>query len=68
MTEYNATVDNESYPRASAEVPPLQCNQEEGDGYLLLHATHAAREGCEAVVICLEDTDVFIMALALTTK
>ena len=46
------------------QVPCLQCNQEEADGCLLLHATHAANDGCQAVVICSEDTDVFIMLLA----
>ena len=29
----------------SEEVSILQCQQEEADGRLLLHATHAAREG-----------------------
>ena len=38
-----------------------QCNQEEADGHPLLYAAHAAREGCEAVVIC---SEVFIMTLA----
>ncbi len=33
------------------------------DGRLLLHAVHAARE-CEAVLVCSEDTDVFILCLA----
>ena len=46
------------------QVPCLQCNQEEADGCLLLHAAHAANDGCQTVVICSEDTDVFIMLLA----
>ncbi len=50
------------------EVPALQCHQEEADGRLLFHATHAAREGNQAVVICSEDTDVFIMSLAFHDK
>ena len=48
----------------STEVEELQCQQEEVDGGLLLHAAHAAEEGYEGVVVCSEDTDVFIMALA----
>ena len=52
----------------SVEVPALQCHQEEADGCLLFHATHAAREGYQAVVICSEDTDVFIMSLAFHDK
>ena len=52
----------------SVEVPALQCHQEEADGRLLFHATHAAREGYQAVVICSEDTDVFIMSLAFHDK
>ena len=47
--------------QGSVDVPALQCHQEEADGRLLLHATHTAREGYQAVVICSEDTDVFIM-------
>ena len=46
------------------QVPCLQCNQEKADGYLLLHATHTAKDGYQAVVICSEDTNVFIMLLA----
>ena len=40
------------------QVPCLQCNQEEADGRLLLHATHAANDGYQAIVICSEDTDI----------
>ena len=50
--------------QGSEEVPSLRCYQEEADGCLLLHATHAAQEGYETVVICSEDTDIFIMSLA----
>lgn len=37
---------------------------EEADGRLLIHAAHAAESGYSAVVICSEDTDVFVMCLA----
>ena len=50
------------------EVPALQCHQEEADGRLLLHASHAAGEGYQAIVICSEDTDVFILSLAFHDK
>ena len=66
-----ATVDDKCYritSHGSVEVPALQCHQEEADGRLLFHATHAAREGYQAVVICSEDTDVFIMSLAFHVK
>ena len=59
-----ATVDDKCYKinsQDSKEVPVLQCKQEEADGRLLLHAAHAARQGYCSVVICSEDTDVFIM-------
>ena len=46
----------------------LQCQQEEADGRLLLHAAHAARDGYQSVVVCSEDTDVFIMSLAFCDK
>jgi len=46
------------------QLPSLQCNQEKVDIRLLLHAAHAAKDGFQAVVICSEDTDVFIMLLA----
>ena len=65
------TVDGKCYKitsRGSEEVPDLQCQQEEADGRLLLHAVHAAREGYQSVVICAEDTDVFIMCLAFHDK
>ena len=54
--------------QGSDEVPLLQCNQEEADGHLLLHASHAVRECYEAVVICSEDTDVFILGQAFQDK
>jgi hypothetical protein len=66
-----ATVKDTCYritSRSSEEVPALQCQQEEADGRLLLHAAHAAREGYQAVVICSEDTDVFIMSMAFHDK
>ena len=62
-----ATVGDKCYritSDGSTEVQELQCQQEEADGQLLLHAAHAAEEGYEGVVVCSEDTDVFIMALA----
>ena len=66
-----ATVDDKCYritSHGSVEVPALQCHQEEADGCLLFHATYAAREGYQVVVICSEDTDVFIMSLAFHDK
>ena len=54
--------------QGSVEVPALQYHQEEADGRLLLHAAHAAREGYQGVVICAEDTDVFILSLAFQDK
>jgi len=65
-----ATVNKKCYritSQGSAEVSALQCHQEEADGRLLRHAVLAARE-CEAVGICSEDTDVFIMCLAFHGK
>ena len=61
-----ATVDEKCYritSRGSVEESALQCHQEEADRRLLLHASHAAREKHQAVVICTEDTDVFILCL-----
>ena len=52
----------------SEEVPTLKSQQEEADGRLLLHASHAANEGFNSVLICSEDTDVFIMSLAFSTE
>ena len=46
------------------EVPATSIQHEEAHGRLLLHAAHASREGFEAVVICADDTDVFIFCLA----
>ena len=50
--------------QGDAEVPALQCHQEEADGRLLFYANHAAREGYQTVVICAENTDVFLLSLA----
>lgn len=46
------------------EVPDLQSTHEEADGRMLLHAAHAAEDGYQSVIICTEDTDVFIMCMA----
>lgn len=46
----------------SSELQELQCQQEEADGHLLLHAAHIAEEGYGVVVVCSEGTDLFIMA------
>ena len=46
------------------EVPATSIQHEEAHERLLLHAAHAFREGFEAVVICADDTDVFILCLA----
>jgi hypothetical protein len=52
----------------SKEVPELQCQQEEADGRLLLHAKHAAQDGYQSAIIASEDTDVFIMSLACSDR
>ena len=67
----HATVNDKRYQitsQGSKKVTSFQCQQEELDGRLLLHAAHAAREGYQAVVICSEDTDVFVMLLAYCDK
>ena len=46
------------------EVPELQCVQEEADGRLLLHTSHAAEAGYEAVMISSNDTDVLVLNIA----
>ena len=48
--------------QASEEVPALQCKQEEADG------RHAGKEGYSSVMICSEDTDVFIMSVAFADE
>ena len=54
--------------QGNTEVSSLQFFQEEAGGCLLLHARHVACEGYHAVVICSEDTDVFIMSLPFHDK
>ena len=46
------------------EVLELNSTQEEADGRLLLHAAHAAKEGYTSILLCSEDTIVFILGLA----
>ncbi len=50
------------------EVDALQCTHEEADGRLLLHAEHAAKAGYSAIVICSEDTDVFVLCLTFSKR
>ena len=52
----------------SEEVPTLKSRQEEADGRLLLHASHAANEGFNSVLVCSEDTDVFFMSFAFSNE
>ena len=66
-----ATANEKCYritAEGSNEVAALLCQQEEADGRLLLHGAHASEEGYSGVLICSEDTDVFIMALAFHDK
>ena len=46
------------------EIPTTSIQHEKAHGRLLIHAAHASREGIKAVVICADDTDVFIICLA----
>ena len=43
----------------------LRSTQEEVDTRLLLHTCHAGRNGYTTVVISSDDTDVFVLSLAL---
>ena len=65
---YLFTTTEESCVEISADhVRPredLTSTQEEADTRLLLHASHAARNGSKAVDISSEDTDVFVLCLA----
>ena len=45
-------------------VEELNSTQEEADTRLILHAAHAARSGCKAMVVASEDTDVLLLYLA----
>ena len=58
-----SSVDGESVIKL--EVPQLQCTHEEADTRLLLHAVHAASNGCSGVVIRTTDTGVAVLAIAL---
>ena len=53
---------------STEEVRELSSSQEEADTRLLLHASHAAREGYEAVIVNSEDTDVFILLLGFSSS
>lgn len=50
----------------AADVPDLYCTQEEADTRLLLHASHAFAAGLRTAVITSPDTDVAVLAIALT--
>ena len=53
---------------STGEVRELSSSQEEADTRLLLHASHSAREGYEAVIVNSEDTDVFILLLGFSSS
>ncbi len=46
------------------EVDDLESTQEEADTRILLHAAHAARSTCDAVIISADDTDILVLAIA----
>ena len=45
----------------------LRSTQEEADTRILLHAYHAGRNGSEDILICSDDTDVFVLCLAFNS-
>ena len=47
-------------------VAGLESNQKEADTRIIVHAAHAAEEGCSAVVIIADDTDVLVLCLAFS--
>ena len=54
--------------QGSEAVPALHCKQEKADGRLLFYAAHAANDGYQSVIVCSDDTDVFIMYLGFHDK
>lgn len=46
----------------------LNSSQEEADTRILLHAAHCAKSGCQAVVIVSDDTDVFVLCIAFSSR
>lgn len=52
---------------SSSPIEPLFSKQEEADTRMFLHAKNAAQEST-SVIIASEDTDVFILALALHSE
>lgn len=50
-------------------VEELECTHEEADTRLFLHAEHVSKSGgYKAIIIAAEDTDVFVLALALSSS
>ncbi len=45
----------------------FQCKQEEADGRLLIHGSHAASESYQTIAICSEDTDRMALAFQDTS-
>jgi hypothetical protein len=52
----------------TAEMENLQCNHEEADTRVFLHAQHAANNGYASVIITAQDTDILVMAVALESS
>ena len=51
-----------------SDVGCLRSSQEEADTRMLLHAAHCAKSGFSEVVIVSEDTDVFVLCVAFSSK
>ena len=65
------TNENKCYKLTSdglSEMYDLNCNQEEADGRMLLHAKHISESEYSNVVINSEDTDVFLLCLAFSSN
>ena len=50
------------------EEEALATQQEEADTRLFLHANHASQDGHDNILLVSDDTDVFIIALAMAEK
>jgi hypothetical protein len=67
-TKYTRLTSCDSQSVEAVDVPSLECSHDEADTRLLLHAAHAEISGHQSVIIQSPDTDVAIIACALSYR
>ena len=65
ITDWKTVLTKPNLPDLTSLVP---CNHEEADSRMLLHASHAAQNGHNSILIRTVDTDVVVLAVSLAQE